>query len=64
MFVLGSDAAHAMHTRAHSERREVLTDSNYITTVPTGRKVQQTENYIKELNKVYLVVLSKQTYIP
>lgn len=46
------------------EHGELLTDSNYVTISPIGRKVQQTENYVKWLNKVYLVVLSKQTYIP
>lgn len=46
------------------ENGELLTDNDYVTIIPIGRKVQQTENYVKWLNEVYLVVLSKQTYIP
>lgn len=44
--------------------RERARGSQYVATVPTGREVRQTEEYRRGSSKVYLVVLSKQTYIP
>lgn len=49
---LGSDAAHTPtpHPDTPREHGQLLMDSNYVTISPTGRKVQQTENYVKWLN--------------
>lgn len=60
----GEATWHETHTDALRENRSLPIDSNYVPTIPIGREVQQTENYTKWLNKVHLVVLSKQTYIP